>query len=484
MKRGITLLETLIAILVLTVGLLGLASLLPVSRFFMADGSKYDHTATLGQQAIHYLESRKDLLNPEEWYAPGGNGNFIQVCPPPGVGNSNTTQAAYNYQWPTLSPIQTIPAAPFILDPLACAWPTNLQQNGTPGAASGTGQIGVAGNYSPTFFPPSGYSLDSPGGIGAIGSPALARVTVPRSGSLSMVGGNSLFCKPMAFGMAQSVFVSSDDPVFALPDDPSQRPIVALPNSANPSQWSKTAGDYSWFAIIDNMQKPWNPGPDGGWGVAGADDNADGLKDNASEQGWPGSDDIALWKQSGAELWEVSVVVCYKRNLQLIPGSVDETPPERMCYCDFLSSPLPPPAGYVDASGNPKSGFSGLGGGDCVLYFPSTLPSGAPTPKEWLNVKPNQWVMLSGWLSDSPNLATPVRGQLASIQWFRLSAVGEIEQTSTGWQRAVTLSGADMDPYKFVDAVGAPGGNQSLYCTIVDGVTGVFEATIEQGQSN
>src|SRR4029434_8854519 len=34
------------------------------------------------------------------------------------------------------------------------------------------------------------------------------------------------------------------------------------------------------------------PGPDGAWGVKGVDDDGDGIVDNVTEAGWPGSDDI------------------------------------------------------------------------------------------------------------------------------------------------------------------------------------------------
>src|SRR5205085_10035126 len=35
-----------------------------------------------------------------------------------------------------------------------------------------------------------------------------------------------------------------------------------------------------------------NVGPDGAWGRAGIDDDGDGIVDNISEAGWPGSDDF------------------------------------------------------------------------------------------------------------------------------------------------------------------------------------------------
>jgi type II secretory pathway pseudopilin PulG len=37
---------------------------------------------------------------------------------------------------------------------------------------------------------------------------------------------------------------------------------------------------------------PWRPGPDGKWGVAGTDDNGNGMVDEVAEQGWVGSDDL------------------------------------------------------------------------------------------------------------------------------------------------------------------------------------------------
>ena len=41
---------------------------------------------------------------------------------------------------------------------------------------------------------------------------------------------------------------------------------------------------------------PWRPGPDGKWGVAGIDDNGNGMVDEIAEQGWVGSDDLPMVK--------------------------------------------------------------------------------------------------------------------------------------------------------------------------------------------
>lgn len=46
---------------------------------------------------------------------------------------------------------------------------------------------------------------------------------------------------------------------------------------------------------VENFVSEWLPGPDGQWGVAGVDDDGDGTTDEvngAGERGWPGSDDF------------------------------------------------------------------------------------------------------------------------------------------------------------------------------------------------
>jgi prepilin-type N-terminal cleavage/methylation domain-containing protein len=53
--------------------------------------------------------------------------------------------------------------------------------------------------------------------------------------------------------------------------------------------WGEPIHFIRWPAGFVNK-----PGPDGAWGVAGVDDDGDGIVDNASENGWPGSDDIIV----------------------------------------------------------------------------------------------------------------------------------------------------------------------------------------------
>ena len=52
--------------------------------------------------------------------------------------------------------------------------------------------------------------------------------------------------------------------------------------------WGKPIDFLRWAPGFSEM-----PGPDGGWGVTGVDDDGDGVTDNSTEAAWPGSDDIA-----------------------------------------------------------------------------------------------------------------------------------------------------------------------------------------------
>ena len=532
-RSGITLLEVLISIGVLSVGVLGVASLLPLAKSYMAEGSKFDRAATLGNQAIHDLEVRTGFLDPQKWMAPAGNGLFQTVCPaspngwPTGFSLSSPSDT-YNYNWYgpyPASPVATIPAAPFILNPLACAFPSNLFLNSLATPPTG-GTAGIASTnsslFGSVFFPPSAFSLD---GAGTPGSPALARI------SISGTTGTFL---PFAF--AEKIFRCTDDVLFQLPSDPAQRPFVQGSDPSTPAanlqQAAPVQGDYTWFAVIDNVQRPWNPGLDQGWGFAGYDDNNDGVVDDLGEAGWPyapppappytpmpsANADLALWRTSGGELWKVWIVIVQKRNLALsevqpgaTPGTFSFTPPtgtmtyvppERMVYCDFLTAPLPVPSAPWAPGVQVTMAAAGQGGGDVEIYLPNTLVSGINTTAQWLTVKPNQWIMMSAWpnLQSAPPanptqpFTNPIRGQLAVVEWFRISSVGDIEPlvsggTVVGWHRKLTLDGPDWNPYKFVDAVGASGVSplpplqfQSCYATIVDGVVGVYEATIEQGE--
>ncbi|MCA9122872.1 MAG: hypothetical protein H6822_27410 [Planctomycetaceae bacterium] len=82
------------------------------------------------------------------------------------------------------------------------------------------------------------------------------------------------------------------------------------------AQWVANVVDFrdpdAIMTPFEYDSHPFSPpqkGPDGGWGVAGMDDDGDGTTDNESEALWAGSDDIGPWSVDGylgAGFWGAS----------------------------------------------------------------------------------------------------------------------------------------------------------------------------------
>ncbi len=91
LRRGISLLEVLFAVFILSMGMLGLGALIPVGNYQVSQGLRSDHAAACARAAFRQIEAC-GLLNSDFWRAaPGNQPDFV---------NNDT-------QWPT-----------FILDPL------------------------------------------------------------------------------------------------------------------------------------------------------------------------------------------------------------------------------------------------------------------------------------------------------------------------------------------------------------------------------
>ncbi|MCH8043221.1 MAG: hypothetical protein IID44_05835 [Planctomycetes bacterium] len=73
-RRGVSLMEVLMSIFILTVGLLGMASLIPVGGFQVSEAIKADRAATVGRAAFNEVRMR-GLLDPRAWR----NGNSVDT---------------------------------------------------------------------------------------------------------------------------------------------------------------------------------------------------------------------------------------------------------------------------------------------------------------------------------------------------------------------------------------------------------------------
>jgi len=76
--------------------------------------------------------------------------------------------------------------------------------------------------------------------------------------------------------------------------DPSARTTVGsvVPTLEEVVASNVVAFDLKGYDLSMNLLA--SPGPDGGWGVAGLDDDIDSTTDNLTESGWPGTDDLSL----------------------------------------------------------------------------------------------------------------------------------------------------------------------------------------------
>ncbi len=98
-RRGISLLEVLISILVLSVGLLGTLSLVPLGHHDIVEASKMDRGGTLGRLAFRDIIIR-GYLRPDMWCDQNGGTTML---------------------WKDSSGNPT-PADAFVIDPLLCGY--------------------------------------------------------------------------------------------------------------------------------------------------------------------------------------------------------------------------------------------------------------------------------------------------------------------------------------------------------------------------
>ncbi len=115
-RRGITLMEVLISIFVLSIGLLGVAALIPLGQLALWETAKADRCGACGRAALREIQVRR-MLDFRFWYwtpqGPTIPGNFWGFYPPYSVSNSILDD------FTTVSGCTD--AMPFVIDPLGRA---------------------------------------------------------------------------------------------------------------------------------------------------------------------------------------------------------------------------------------------------------------------------------------------------------------------------------------------------------------------------
>jgi prepilin-type N-terminal cleavage/methylation domain-containing protein len=179
-RRGMTLLEVLISMFVLSVGLLGVAALIPVGRFSILEAGKADRSGACGQAALSEIKVRR-MLDPypwpgwpdvSQWVLADGSDAVARVftsgsfaIDPLGVARKMPTPGTMGAVIPRIS-LRQLPTGPPIAmtydqaerifmwhDDLQFSLPENMKpappgESDRPRVADSSGVAQAAGNYS------------------------------------------------------------------------------------------------------------------------------------------------------------------------------------------------------------------------------------------------------------------------------------------------------------------------------------------------
>ena len=355
---GLSLIEVLVAVFVLSLGLLGIAALIPLGHMALWETAKADRSGACGRAAMREIEVQR-MLDYRYWHLTGTKWGES----PPGTPIAN--------DYTNVSSTTNFDSMPFIVDPLGRSDKNNLSE-----------YFGRPNPTSPLYLHRRSLtSLPL-----ALNSPPQPPVKITDT-------------------LAEQTFFWSDDLLFDTTKNSTERPRMTTSASAT----IVSEGSYSWFFSVVPA---------------------------ATEMSMP---------VKGRRLFNVSVVVCYKRAFQ----TFDSTQPvsaansldgEHTAYINSQNVAAPKTTGFPGM---------GIGGGTVQLDANSNV-----------NVKANQWVMLYHLHFDASNKPVP---QLNRCNWYRVLSVGK-DATST---TSLTLSGPDWDP------------NLDAILVVVPGAIGVYTTTME-----
>jgi hypothetical protein len=367
LRRGISLMEVLISIFVLSIGLLGVAAIIPLGQMALLETAKADRSGACGRAAMREIQVSR-LLDFRYWYwLPG------PTTPPP-----PSSWEIWGYYPPFNNPTSIIPdtyssvtagitnpnpnldSMPFVLDPL--------------GRAKDMPEIF---GFSPTWMT------------------FLPRRTL-RSTPLAPSAPPPQPPPPISNVLAEQLFIWNDDLPFSAPKNSAERPrLVSSSGGAILSE-----GSYSWFLTVI-----------------------------------PAATEMSL-PVAQRRLFNVSVVVCYKRNyLFYVPFSYPFNLTPKITNTTLDSE-------HTATISAGATGFPGMGIGGGTVQ----LDAGSN-----VNVKENEWVMLYH-LDANP--------QLNRCYWYRV--VGISATTNT-----LNLNGPDWDR------------NLPAVLVVVPGAIAVYTTTME-----
>ncbi|HIQ21077.1 MAG TPA: hypothetical protein EYH34_07570 [Planctomycetes bacterium] len=433
-RRGITLLEVLVSIFIITFGLLGVLAVIPIGRFDLAEMHKADRAAACGRAGLREAQLR-GFLNPRLWLYR----NRIQAVV---LGNPAGDAAALEF------------GEGYALDPLFIA--NNQGPNDGPTASFPYG-------VSPPFVAMKRVTLDpdfdmnrlTP--IDAVASAAANQVNA----ALHRAVFDRIFTWPDILNVPVPEVADERPRQFITALDTSSTPSGLLPCAWPPSPvdgvpprnvlaplMRQSLADFTWMITV----APRVERSDFFY-----DADGDGQPDDYDGDGIV-PDFFGFLRKKG--LYDVSVVVFHKRDVSdgAFPPAPGEPAAERVAMIEqdaFLGA--------------------GLSGGDVALS--TVAPSGSPRD---LELRKGQWLLLCG----VQRVVDPSNGNLVPtmirkvFKWYRVVAVGDFDPSANRPTRYVTLAGPDWDPnWSFLDTDGD--GVRETQAALFSDTAGVYTVTTE-----
>ncbi|MBL9082222.1 MAG: prepilin-type N-terminal cleavage/methylation domain-containing protein [Planctomycetales bacterium] len=466
-RRAVTLLEVLVSMGVMSVGLLGVAALIPLGRMELAQANIMDNASTIGRWAFRDLMVH-GYLQPEMW-VDGVTG--LQVT----RASFNSTPATDPYslqpngqksRFVTMQNGATVPPfAPIVIDPLMLA-PRFVEHTRTSGTAETNHRIKCS------LFP---YSLTLPGAAPGMPEtrgdvPRLARVSVrtyPIDTYLSLADAPQFI---MRNDVASRFFKSNDDLVVQVPKNKSRRPVQVFTQTTTTNSnvnvvindgraeaagnelrtdgiaFRKFRGEMSWFIVAEpSVAESYNQIPENAPAAAGP-----------------------VGSITTTKHYRVWTVVCHQRDLRDVSSLTladQKGIGERMVYVDFLDRNT----ARIRCGGLTNEGAAGNA----------------------LSLKAGQFIAVMGRYDD-PIL----RAQRCVMEWYRITGVADAP-TNIGnnmWYREVTLVGREFSGLGFTfqdeDATTFPDLNMTLngqsaavqpmtgFGILISGAVGVYEKSM------
>ena len=497
-RRGVSLLEVLIAVFVLTFGLMSVAMVIPAGRALMVEAAKSDRATACGRAALDHVQVR-GWYDPTSMYEDWGTLGFRSTIHGNGLLYGET----------------------YFLDPLFFVYdpdPFNL----TPGDPT---QVPNSEKDSVRHFPYSPYPEREFSLSGS--APRLwpdraraRRVTFNRTD----FSGVMPIAAPLPEAFARQLTTWADELKFSLesdgkrprqmfswvqfdPSSPSSPPTVPSEFAVSPvmvgdefDPTNKLAQDadserrFTWAVMITPIVPITYQGTFN-WG-GGLVPRVDSSLIQQWDNGGAFSPPIPVVNAANVTRCEISIVVFYNRNFYCPEGSGDTNVDELRTVSDVEK--VRERSVYAQLIGG------GVGGGDVYLFVPDGDDA---RPVGYLNVKKNDWIMLKGLdragfvgnhgalAPDYPNCPTiPVRPTVC--KWYRVVSVDDVEygkqfpnpvdfsQPLLGRRRLVTLAGPDWEvdtTYNTTTGNTPPfdSATDIAEAALVDNVAGVYTTIVD-----